>query len=238
MAAQRNWERVRDWITQSISEGDLSDGDRLPPEPQIAETLAVGRHSVRRATAALAAEGVLSVEQGRGTFVRGRQALRFVLRQDAGLIDTLAIAGFRARIEPLSTEVQPATPERAALLGLSAGDPVLRVLRRLLVDGEPLALTVHHCCAQRFAEYGVRINGGETAREIYSDLGVEGYRRLRPEVGARLPARWEAKLLMQHPDEPVMVLYRRDLSGAGEIVGLGEVLWRAGRVRLALDDAA
>ena len=45
---------------------------RLPSEPDLAWEFEVNRTTVRRAIAILAAEGVLTVSRGRGTFITGR----------------------------------------------------------------------------------------------------------------------------------------------------------------------
>lgn len=62
---------VRARIALAVKLGLLQPGDRLPPDPAIASTLAVGEITVRRAVEALAAEGVLERRRGRsgGTFV-------------------------------------------------------------------------------------------------------------------------------------------------------------------------
>jgi DNA-binding FadR family transcriptional regulator len=49
--------------------GDLSPGDKLPNEHQLAGLLGVGRSTVREAVKVLAAKKVLDVRQGAGTFV-------------------------------------------------------------------------------------------------------------------------------------------------------------------------
>ncbi|MDR1239547.1 MAG: GntR family transcriptional regulator [Treponema sp.] len=48
---------------------DLSPGDKLPNEHRLAECLGVGRSTVREAVKVLAAQKVLDVRQGAGTFV-------------------------------------------------------------------------------------------------------------------------------------------------------------------------
>jgi GntR family transcriptional regulator, transcriptional repressor for pyruvate dehydrogenase complex len=54
-----------------ITSGELEPGTRLPPERQLAATLAVGRSAVREALAALEVLGVVDVRPGSGTYLRG-----------------------------------------------------------------------------------------------------------------------------------------------------------------------
>lgn len=53
-----------------IDEGTWPLGQRLPPEPELAETLGMSRNTVREAVRVLTFSGVLEVRQGDGTYVR------------------------------------------------------------------------------------------------------------------------------------------------------------------------
>lgn len=56
-------------IKDRIISGDLETGDRLPPEQGLAEQFEVSRTVVREAIKALEREGLVEVQQGRGTYV-------------------------------------------------------------------------------------------------------------------------------------------------------------------------
>ena len=71
------WRRVADAIRLDIVGGKLVRGDRLAGETTLAARFAVNRHTVRRALAALDAEGVVRAEQGRGWFVAEAQRLSY-----------------------------------------------------------------------------------------------------------------------------------------------------------------
>jgi len=62
-------EMVAEQVLNQIKSGDLSPGDRLPPQRELAALLGVGRSSVREAINALAVMGYLDVAQGRGTYI-------------------------------------------------------------------------------------------------------------------------------------------------------------------------
>src|SRR5579872_6202961 len=63
------WRQIAERLSADLLSGALQPGDRLPTELDLASRYAVNRHTVRRAVAALADQGYLRVEQGRGTFV-------------------------------------------------------------------------------------------------------------------------------------------------------------------------
>ncbi len=62
----RAHELVLQWIEQSLSDGALAVGDRLPGERVLAEDLSVGRSSVREAIRVLEAMGVVRTSVGSG----------------------------------------------------------------------------------------------------------------------------------------------------------------------------
>ena len=56
-------------LTEGMRSGELKPGDRIPPEPELAETLGVARSSVREAIKILTYLGVLESKRSEGTFV-------------------------------------------------------------------------------------------------------------------------------------------------------------------------
>ena len=63
-------EAIRDYIKNYIIANNLRPGDPLPTEPQVMETLGVGRSSVREAVKGLEALGLVEIKRGNGLFVR------------------------------------------------------------------------------------------------------------------------------------------------------------------------
>lgn len=67
---QSRTDLVVDKITNSIINGELSDGELLPPENKLCEICGVSRSILREAIRALVSKGLVEVKQGHGTFVR------------------------------------------------------------------------------------------------------------------------------------------------------------------------
>ena len=63
------YENVIDYIKEEIVYGRLQPGQKLPPERNLAETLSVGRNSVREALRTLDIIGIIESTQGAGNFV-------------------------------------------------------------------------------------------------------------------------------------------------------------------------
>lgn len=64
--APRAWEVVVDWVEQRILSGDLTVGQQLPAERDLAEQLGVSRSAVREAVRTLQASGVVRSAVGAG----------------------------------------------------------------------------------------------------------------------------------------------------------------------------
>jgi GntR family transcriptional regulator, phosphonate transport system regulatory protein len=64
------WRQIEQILAAEIAASGFGEDGRLPSEGELAKRFDVNRHTVRRAMLGLAALGLVSVEQGRGTFVR------------------------------------------------------------------------------------------------------------------------------------------------------------------------
>lgn len=142
-----------DKIKQMILSGELTPGDRLPKEADLAERLGLSRNSLREAVRALALINVLDVRQGDGTYVTSLEphllldTMSFVL--DLHRDDTV-IQFFEVRriLEPAAT----------ALATELMRDEDIEELRRIL-DSLPAQPTVEELVANDL-EFHQRIARG------------------------------------------------------------------------------
>jgi GntR family transcriptional regulator len=63
--------QISELLTREIAAGLYTQGDRLPPESELARTLEVAVGTLRKALAELEARGLLERRQGSGTYVKG-----------------------------------------------------------------------------------------------------------------------------------------------------------------------
>ncbi|NMB24286.1 MAG: FadR family transcriptional regulator [Firmicutes bacterium] len=113
---------------KQIASGELKAGDRLPPQSELAAQLGVSRTALREAVRSLSLMGLLSVNQGDGTFVSQVvpglfvQPLSFMLLMDNTHI--LEVVEARAIIEVKTSRLCAirATDEELEALGAIAKD--------------------------------------------------------------------------------------------------------------------
>lgn len=133
------YRRTMDLILRIIDEEGLAPGDRLPAEPELARLARVSIITVRRAMGELEARGVLTRQQGRGTYLaRGRMLSRVTqpgpLR--AGIGDGRHTLSSRViRFEQVDC---PARPARFLDIPLDA--PCWKILRLRAADDGPLLI--------------------------------------------------------------------------------------------------
>ena len=116
-----------------VDEHRYMPGSKLPNENELSETLGVSRTTLREAISFLAAQGVLEIRRGKGTFVA--ESL------PAEGLDLTALAGVRSRVRAkdlfeMRLIFEPAT---VALACQRASDEELRLIRRKAERVEEIA---------------------------------------------------------------------------------------------------
>ncbi len=137
---------LRDRIAREHVAGDL-----LPSEAALCETHGISRTAVRDALRLLADEGLVRKEKGRGTFVTGNRIAEIVIQDVRGFVEEMASQGRTVATKIVEFAQVEAAPDVAEALGLSAGDPVVRLHRVRLLEGTPVLVAVTTLPHTRFA---------------------------------------------------------------------------------------
>ena len=231
---RERWKTVRDALEADIVSGALKPGDKLPTEPELAARFDVGRHSVRRAVEALAIDGKLSVEQGRGTFVEEARLITYTIGKRTRLRQNLRGQGLDPSGELLGAERLVAPEKVAAALGLAPGAVVIKSTRLSKADGAPIAYGALFHDADRFPDIFERRSVLGSVSEAYKSYGIDDYLRGETTIYARRARAEEARLLRQHPEQPVLVARATDVDLSGRPIGHSQVTWSAARIQFTL----
>ena len=131
--AVRTANTVRRWLR-----ADYANGGRLPGENEIAAQLGISRGTVRQALAILQQEGVITRQQGSGTYanppVLGIPARVDFAYEFGQLIE---ISGLEATIRTLEVRPANADPDTARRLSVEVGTPMLSLRKLFLANGQP-----------------------------------------------------------------------------------------------------
>ncbi len=79
------YRQIVEQVTQLVQRGKLQPGDRLPPERALAEQLQAARGTVSKAYSRLAANNIITITHGRGTFVSEGQDVLPESRKDTAV---------------------------------------------------------------------------------------------------------------------------------------------------------
>lgn len=225
------WRRVADAIRQEIADGTLS--DRIPPESRLAQRFGVNRHTIRRAIAALAGEGLLRAEQGRGTFVN-RPAERLVYPVGARTRFSENIA--RQRREPggrlIRADRVSADTRVARALECRVGAPLHRLETLHVADGVPLSVSTSWFPLERFPNIVQDYAETGSITRALKAAGLPDYRRQETRLTAERAAPADAEALALASDGLVLVARAVDVDLEGRPIQAMRTRFSADRMEL------
>jgi DNA-binding FadR family transcriptional regulator len=153
-------------ILSESQRGRAGHGARLPTERQLATDLGVSRSAIRHAMAMLQAEGHVSREVGRGTFLRGPAAASArASRAEAPGRDVTPPAGEAASAGDEPARPAGGVPAPDALSGSDDYAPADVIMVRRLFEPTAMSLVVAWATARDFAEMDRCLLGGERAAD-------------------------------------------------------------------------
>ncbi|TYB54199.1 GntR family transcriptional regulator [Nonomuraea sp. PA05] len=228
--------QIERWLLASIAGGELTPGDRLPGERELAGRLGVSRMTLRQALASLERDGVLLRVPGRsgGAFVaepRPAPRIDCDLTGLAGFTEQMRRAHLRAEARILRAATVPAPAAAARALGVAPGEPVHEVARVRSAGRSPVALE---------RSYFPRLPGlldEDLTGSLYALLATRydleprtATEHLDPVIAQ--PA--EAAELGIEPGAPLMLIERTAYAADGTPVEYARDLFRPDRVRITV----
>lgn len=134
--------RVYETLKAAIAK-DYAPGDFLPPEPELEKGFGVSRITIRHAMQLLAAEGYVSIRQGRGTMVT-IPSVRGATNPITSTSEVLMQAGYH--VKTVDTHIDTVIPDASVLkcLWLPEDTPVTRLQRLYVGNGRPFSLITNH----------------------------------------------------------------------------------------------
>ncbi|WP_375452321.1 phosphonate metabolism transcriptional regulator PhnF [uncultured Devosia sp.] len=230
-----SWEQTRDRINAEITAGRLAPDTRLPSEPDLCTLYGTRRHSLRKALAALVAEGKLRIEHGRGTFVERAPLLNYVIGSRTRFRENLLSQGLTASGETLADMTIPASGRVAAALRIAPEAPVFARSWRSFANDLPISMGWGYHDAGRFPELPERRRAIGSITEVYRTYGITDYRRLRTTVFTRIASENEAAMLMLRAGQSVLVVQKIDADLDGQPIGFSEAVWAGDRVQFTFE---
>jgi GntR family phosphonate transport system transcriptional regulator len=228
------WRQIEQILAAEIAASGFGEEGRLPSEGELAKRFDVNRHTVRRAMLGLAALGLVSVEQGRGTFVQPG-AIDYTIGRRTRFTENLRQQHHAAAGTMLSAARVKAEPSVAKALSLRAGAAVYRIESLHESDGVPLTFARNWYPAARFADLPEVLERTGGITKAMAEFGVHDYLRKWSRIGSVLPEPEVARRLNINRQQPVLWVENVDVDLEGTPVKYGFTHFAADRVQLLVE---
>lgn len=228
------WRQIAGRLQQDIAGGTLLPGARLPTEAELSQQFGVNRHTVRRALEELSREGLVRVEQGRGSFV-AEDVLDYTVEPRTRFTEWIRKHNMEPSGRILQLKETVADAQVAGALGLRTGARVLMLERLGLADDRPVSLGRHYFPATRFRGLLEALRASPRITEALQAVGVTDYLRQVTRVSARLPTPTEAELLRMPRNRPVLITENVNVDRIGSVVEFGIGCYPTPRVQIVFE---
>ncbi len=132
------YKQLYDQLKRMIETGELTTGDRVPPERELAESLKISRITARQAIDALVKSGLVYRERGKGSFVAEPH-----MDSVMGFTSFSEEMRSRGRVpssKVLTQEIVRVDEKVQKALKLGPNDQAIHIVRLRLADDKPVAL--------------------------------------------------------------------------------------------------
>jgi GntR family transcriptional regulator, N-acetylglucosamine utilization regulator len=228
--------QIAESLMARIESGELSAGDRLPPERALSEMLGVNRLTLRRALRVLAGEGLLVRQQGRGTYIA-----RPKIERHAGSLVSftrgMQRSGYTPGAKIISFTQSAVDASLSKELQLSTSAPVYLIHRLRTLNREPVLLERYTVPAATFPDLDRFDLERRSLYEVFEQEYGITVQRARQSLEPVSATEYEARLLEVHAGAPLMLERRLSFDGNGIAVEHGKDLYRGDRFRFVTEIA-
>lgn len=235
MARTPVWKSIAIALTDDIAQGRYETGGKLPPEAQLSARFGVNRHTVRRALADMADQGLVHPRRGAGVFVAAKPA-DYPIGKRVRFHQNLSREGRSPAKKILTLETRAAGEHEAEALGLEAGDPVHVYNGLSLADGQPIALAQAVFPARLLPALRDALEEDTSITNALRRCGVEDYTRLETRITAKLATATQALHLQITEGAPILRTTSVSVDTGGTPIEFGRTWFAGDRVTLTVGD--
>ena len=236
MARTAIWTSISTALTNDIAEGRYGPGDKLPTEAALSARFGVNRHTVRRALAAMADNGLVHARRGAGVFV-AQTPTDYPIGRRVRFHQNLTAAGRAPAKEILSLETRAADQREAESLEIPVGAPVHVYDGLSLADGQPIAIFRSVFPAERFPNILSDLDETKSVTAALSRYGVADYTRASTRLTAKQANATQALHLRISEGAPILRSVGINIDTAGMPIEFGHTWFAGDRVTLTVNNS-
>lgn len=229
------WKSITITLTDDIAQGRYDTGTKLPAEAQLAERFGVNRHTVRRALADMAQQGLVHARRGAGVFVAAKPT-DYPVGKRIRFHQNIRRAGRAPSKKVLRLEVLAADGREADALDLEPGAPVVVYEGLSYADDHPIALARTVFPADRLPGIMEALEAHESITAALKACGVEDYTRRETRITAKLATATQALHLRTSEGAPILRTTGISDDLQGVPIEFGRTWFAGDRVTLTVGD--
>lgn len=227
--------QLKSILLNKIKTGVYQEGQCIPTEMQLAETLQISRSTVRQAIAELAQEGWLERKTSKGTFVCRPESTTSYIRSFEPFHQQIRRLGKVPHTELMELEIVEASATLIKAMGLEPGEKVISMFRRRFADNEPL-VTIHNhlplSCCSFVIDHDFKT---ESLYEVMTQNDASRPVRTRTIVSAEKATSNDVNLLLIKPGSPILSFQTISYNAAGKIVDYATSHYRGDGSKFEID---
>lgn len=228
------WRRVSDAIRTQINEGVL--GEKLPAEHDLAAQFGVNRQTVRRAIAALADEGLLRPERGRGTFINvPANRVAYSIGTRTRFSENMLRQGLEPSGRLIRSDTVTADAAIASKLACRIGAPLHKLQTLSVVEGVPISRSTSYFSQERFPNIVEAYAETGSITHALRQSGVADYQRRETLITAERVTQQDIALLRCASDAIVLISTAIDVDADDQPVQAIRTRFVADRMELMID---
>lgn len=212
-------------LRNGIYAGDLSAGDIVPGEQELAAEFRVSRITAKRALNELADAGLVVRERGRGTRVIKRPPTPAVTSSIEGWLENISLMGIATEARVLAFGYVGASEDIAHALDVEPGTQVQHAVRVRSLDGEPMSYLVTYVPAEIGRQYDRGDLDSKPLLHLLELAGVDVV-SARQTISAAIADTEVASALSVHVGAPLIEVRRVVRDGSERPVEYIRVLYR------------
>jgi len=236
MARTAIWTSISTALTNDIVEGRYGPGDKLPTEAALSARFGVNRHTVRRALAAMADNGLVHARRGAGVFV-AQTPTDYPIGRRVRFHQNLTAAGRAPAKEILSLETRAADQREAESLEIPVGAPVHVYDGLSLADGQPIAIFRSVFPAERFPNILNDLDETKSVTTALARYGIADYTRASTRLTAKQANATQALHLRISEGAPILRSVGINIDTAGIPIEYGHTWFAGDRVTLTVNNS-
>lgn len=227
-STQARFVQIKSALLDKIESGEMSPGDKVQSENQLAERFSVSRMTARRALTELVDEGILARSQGVGTFVSDSRPMSSIL-EIRSIDDEITQRGHRYSNKVLGVGSIQASEQHSVWLGVAAGSMVFQT-KIVHMENDLVIQLEDRLVNPALAPQYIEQDFNQTTANHYLSK-VAPLTQADHSVEAILPNKELAQILDIHIAQPCLKISRRTYSSKG-IVSYARLYHPGNRYRI------